>query len=87
MIITQRIQAYQPVKIDDCSGDTDSVVPITATRYSLPKLQAPVKTPWYPWYIKEEVMQQQVTHSQCFVSLISKLNIDLLQLNLHQYNY
>lgn len=74
MIITQRIQAYQPVKIDDCSGDTDSVVPITATRYSLPKLQAPVKTPWYPWYIKEEVMQQQVTHSQysCFSNFETK---------------
>ncbi|XP_057779475.1 serine carboxypeptidase 1-like [Salvia miltiorrhiza] len=37
------------------SGDTDSVVPITATRYSMAKLETPVKTPWYPWYIQQEV--------------------------------
>ncbi|KAL8541341.1 hypothetical protein ACS0TY_002552 [Phlomoides rotata] len=37
------------------SGDTDSVVPITATKYSLDKIGAPVKTPWYPWYTQGEV--------------------------------
>ncbi|KAH6767119.1 serine carboxypeptidase-like 40 [Perilla frutescens var. hirtella] len=37
------------------SGDTDSVVPITATRNSMPKLEAAVKTPWYPWYLQQEV--------------------------------
>ncbi|KAG8368331.1 hypothetical protein BUALT_Bualt15G0034500 [Buddleja alternifolia] len=38
-----------------CSGDTDGIVPVTTTRYSMPKLGAPVKTPWYPWYSKDEV--------------------------------
>ena len=38
-----------------CSGDTDSVVPVTATMYSMAKMGVPVKTPWYPWYIQEEV--------------------------------
>ncbi|XP_047969346.1 serine carboxypeptidase 1-like [Salvia hispanica] len=37
------------------SGDTDSVVPVTATMYSMAKMGVPVKTPWYPWYIQEEV--------------------------------
>ncbi|KAL1557966.1 serine carboxypeptidase 1-like [Salvia divinorum] len=37
------------------SGDTDSVVPVTATMYSMAKMEIPVKTPWYPWYVQEEV--------------------------------
>ncbi|KAJ9689010.1 hypothetical protein PVL29_014587 [Vitis rotundifolia] len=32
------------------SGDTDAVVPVTATRFSLNHLNLTVKTPWYPWY-------------------------------------
>ncbi|TYI72064.1 hypothetical protein E1A91_D07G033300v1 [Gossypium mustelinum] len=31
------------------SGDTDSVVPVTATRFSLSHLNLHIKTPWYPW--------------------------------------
>ncbi|XP_018480491.2 serine carboxypeptidase 24 isoform X1 [Raphanus sativus] len=37
------------------SGDTDSVVPVTATRFSLSHLNLPVKTPWYPWYSGNQV--------------------------------
>ncbi|XXG83575.1 hypothetical protein AAC387_Pa10g1301 [Persea americana] len=37
------------------SGDVDGVVPVTSSRYSLSKLKLPVKTPWKPWYINEEV--------------------------------
>ncbi|WVZ12712.1 hypothetical protein V8G54_017242 [Vigna mungo] len=32
------------------SGDTDSVVPVTATRFSLNHLNLSIKTRWYPWY-------------------------------------
>ncbi|KAL6545317.1 Serine carboxypeptidase-like 27 [Orobanche gracilis] len=32
------------------SGDTDSVVPITATRYSIDALKLPTVKKWYPWY-------------------------------------
>ncbi|MQL81781.1 hypothetical protein Taro_014242 [Colocasia esculenta] len=32
------------------SGDTDSVVPITATRYSIDALRLPTLDNWYPWY-------------------------------------
>lgn len=32
------------------SGDTDAVVPITATRYSIDALKLPTVTNWYPWY-------------------------------------
>uniref|UniRef100_A0A6N2MU62 Carboxypeptidase n=1 Tax=Salix viminalis TaxID=40686 RepID=A0A6N2MU62_SALVM len=37
------------------SGDTDSVVPVTATRFSLSHLNLPVKTRWYPWYSGDQV--------------------------------
>ncbi|KAF8082905.1 hypothetical protein N665_0800s0003 [Sinapis alba] len=37
------------------SGDTDSVIPVTATRFSLSKLNLPVKTRWYPWYSGNQV--------------------------------
>ncbi|XP_047960110.1 serine carboxypeptidase-like 25 isoform X1 [Salvia hispanica] len=37
------------------SGDVDSVVPVTATRYSLAQLKLDTKIPWYPWYVKKQV--------------------------------
>ncbi|PON41922.1 Serine carboxypeptidase-like [Parasponia andersonii] len=37
------------------SGDTDSVVPVTATRFSLSHLNLPIKTRWYPWYTGGQV--------------------------------
>ncbi|XP_009631140.1 serine carboxypeptidase 24-like [Nicotiana tomentosiformis] len=37
------------------SGDTDSVVPVTATRFSLSHLNLKIKTPWYPWYSGAQV--------------------------------
>lgn len=40
------------------SGDVDSVVPVTATRYSLAQLKLATKVPWYPWYVKKQVRDQ-----------------------------
>ncbi|KAM3714376.1 hypothetical protein ACB098_01G329500 [Castanea mollissima] len=37
------------------SGDTDAVVPVTATRFSLNHLNLTVKTRWYPWYAGDQV--------------------------------
>ncbi|KAI3458991.1 hypothetical protein Pfo_015654 [Paulownia fortunei] len=37
------------------SGDTDSVVPVTATRYSIDALKLPTVTKWYPWYDNRKV--------------------------------
>ncbi|EPS66906.1 hypothetical protein M569_07869, partial [Genlisea aurea] len=37
------------------SGDTDSVVPMTATRYSIDALKLPTIKKWYPWYDNGEV--------------------------------
>lgn len=37
------------------SGDVDSVVPVTATRYALGQLKLTTKIPWYPWYVKKQV--------------------------------
>lgn len=31
------------------SGDTDAVVPVTATRYSIDALKLPTITNWYAW--------------------------------------
>lgn len=31
------------------SGDTDAVVPLTATRYSIKALGLKTITDWYPW--------------------------------------
>ncbi|KAF3433914.1 hypothetical protein FNV43_RR25017 [Rhamnella rubrinervis] len=37
------------------SGDTDAVVPVTATRYSIDALKLPTITNWYPWYDNRKV--------------------------------
>ncbi|CAL9176972.1 unnamed protein product [Musa hybrid cultivar] len=37
------------------SGDTDSVVPVTATRFSISHLGLRIKIPWYPWYSGRQV--------------------------------
>jgi len=37
------------------SGDTDAVVPLTATRYSINALGLPTAVSWYPWYDVQEV--------------------------------
>lgn len=37
------------------SGDTDSTVPVTSTRFSINKLKLPIETPWYPWLDGDEV--------------------------------
>ncbi|PON63054.1 Serine carboxypeptidase-like [Trema orientale] len=38
------------LKIWVYSGDTDAVVPVTATRYSIDALKLPTVTNWHPWY-------------------------------------
>ncbi|CAA2960795.1 Hypothetical predicted protein [Olea europaea subsp. europaea] len=37
------------------SGDTDAVVPLTATRYSIDALKLPTVVNWYPWYDNKKV--------------------------------
>ncbi|KAL6539629.1 Serine carboxypeptidase II-2 [Orobanche hederae] len=32
------------------SGDTDAVIPVTSTRYSIDALKLPTVSPWRPWY-------------------------------------
>lgn len=32
------------------SGDTDAVLPVTSTRYSINALKLPTVTPWNAWY-------------------------------------
>ncbi|KAK9748330.1 hypothetical protein RND81_02G050200 [Saponaria officinalis] len=37
------------------SGDVDSLVSVTATRFAINKMKLAVKTPWYAWYNEGEV--------------------------------
>ncbi|KAE9598446.1 hypothetical protein Lal_00031396 [Lupinus albus] len=37
------------------SGDTDGVVPVTSTKYSIKKMNLSTKTAWYPWFFDGEV--------------------------------
>ncbi|CAL4958362.1 unnamed protein product [Urochloa decumbens] len=43
------------IRIWAFSGDADSVVPLTATRYSIGALSLPTVSNWYPWYDDGEV--------------------------------
>ncbi|MFQ6655166.1 hypothetical protein Gotur_025839 [Gossypium turneri] len=53
---TSEVQYLELIKMGKCcSGDVDSVVPITSTRYAINKLKLPVKTAWRPWSINDEV--------------------------------
>jgi serine carboxypeptidase-like clade II len=42
------------------SGDTDAVVPVTATRYSIDALKLPTLVNWYPWYDHGKVSTRTV---------------------------
>ncbi|KAL6539344.1 Serine carboxypeptidase 24 [Orobanche hederae] len=55
MLPTYRKLIAAGLRIWVFSGDTDSVVPVTATRFSLSHLNLKVKTPWYPWYSDGQV--------------------------------
>lgn len=39
-----------------CSGDTDGVVPVTSTKYSINHMKLSTKTPWRPWFLGSEVI-------------------------------
>lgn len=54
-----------------CSGDTDSVVPVTATRFALNHLNLTIKTPWYPWYTGGQVFSAILPHE---LSTLIELN-------------
>lgn len=42
------------------SGDTDAVLPVTSTRYSIDALKLPTLRPWSAWYDDGEVMDIQM---------------------------
>ncbi|XVF19669.1 hypothetical protein REPUB_Repub11eG0130800 [Reevesia pubescens] len=50
------VQTALHAKMEEfCSGDVDSVVPITSTRYGINILKLPIKTAWRPWSNNDEV--------------------------------
>ncbi|KAL2976549.1 hypothetical protein AAZX31_13G015500 [Glycine max] len=46
----------KPTNWAHCSGDTDSVVPVTSSRYSINTLKLPIQVPWRPWYSGNELV-------------------------------
>ncbi|XP_075644389.1 serine carboxypeptidase-like 40 [Castanea sativa] len=36
------------------SGDIDGRVPVTSTKYSINKMQLPIKTAWHPWFLTKD---------------------------------
>ncbi|KAK1293601.1 Serine carboxypeptidase 24 [Acorus calamus] len=55
MLPTYRELIKAGLRIWVFSGDTDSVVPVTATRFSLGHLNLTTKIRWYPWYADKQV--------------------------------
>lgn len=46
------------------SGDADSIVPTTGTRYALGSLKLPVVVPWYSWYNKLQVGGREIVYQR-----------------------
>uniref|UniRef100_A0A0D9VM43 Carboxypeptidase n=1 Tax=Leersia perrieri TaxID=77586 RepID=A0A0D9VM43_9ORYZ len=55
MLPTYRLLMKAGLRIWVFSGDTDSVVPVTATRFALSHLGLKTKIRWYPWYSAGQV--------------------------------
>ena len=45
------------------SGDTDAVIPVTSTRYSIDALKLPTVQPWRAWYDEGQVNHLMELHS------------------------
>ncbi|RCV08723.1 hypothetical protein SETIT_1G349800v2 [Setaria italica] len=55
MLPTYKMLMKTGVRIWVFSGDTDSVVPVTATRFAISHLGLKIKIRWYPWYSAGQV--------------------------------
>lgn len=53
-----------------CSGDADSVVPVTSTRYSIEAMNLPIVKPWHPWYDHQQVHCYTRPHILIFFFLV-----------------
>ncbi|KAG0620973.1 hypothetical protein M758_4G258800 [Ceratodon purpureus] len=51
------------LKIWVYSGDADSVVPVTSTRYSIEAMNLPIVKPWHPWYDHQQVGGRVVVYN------------------------
>ncbi|XP_065871948.1 serine carboxypeptidase-like 27 [Euphorbia lathyris] len=52
--IFKELIASTSIRIWVFSGDTDAILPLTATRYSINALKLKIYTNWYPWYDNQE---------------------------------
>ncbi|XP_024373103.1 serine carboxypeptidase 24 isoform X2 [Physcomitrium patens] len=62
MISTYHYLIAAGLKIWIYSGDVDSVVPVTSTRYSIEAMKLPVSKPWHPWYDYQQVGGRTVVY-------------------------
>ncbi|KAG0611698.1 hypothetical protein M758_7G159200 [Ceratodon purpureus] len=44
------------------SGDADSIVPVTGSRYGLASLKLPTVVPWYSWYHHQQVGGREIVY-------------------------
>jgi hypothetical protein len=65
------------------SGDTDAIIPVTATRYSIDALKLPTLRPWHAWYDDGQVNKVKIT---IFFSKLSVLLLLLLSLFSFKYH-
>ncbi|XP_068641251.1 serine carboxypeptidase 1-like [Aristolochia californica] len=52
--VIQKLMASE-IRVWIYSGDVDGVIPVTATKLSIKKINPLVKIAWYPWYSEKEV--------------------------------
>ncbi|XP_057456936.1 serine carboxypeptidase-like 40 isoform X2 [Lotus japonicus] len=57
------------------SGDTDGRVPVTSTKYSIKKMNLPIKNVWRPWFAYGE--NQFLFHKSCFQYLLEEAHLFL----------
>lgn len=55
------------------SGDTDSVIPVTSTRYSIDALKLPTASPWHAWYDDGQVIHFLPFPPSKFIIPLSKI--------------
>ncbi|KAH6819666.1 hypothetical protein C2S51_003269 [Perilla frutescens var. frutescens] len=52
--VQEELHVNLPAHWNVCNGDADSVVSVTATRYSINELGLKVLKPWFPWFDESE---------------------------------
>ena len=69
----------------DISGNTDVVIPVTSTRYSINALKLPTVSPWRAWYDEGEVSDSTMNDSCISYDLVSRSLFSVITTLVHCY--